>query len=126
MSIENRALTSCKARLLKAEADYCLSNGNERTKSKKYQQVRLFKFIYEAVQYYINRPEWIPITVSPPEVDADILITVATGQVYSGQLRANGTYTADIFPDGCDQVNAIAWMPFPDGYNPQKRDGGGK
>jgi len=54
MSIENRALSSCKARLGKAEADYNMSNGNANTKKKKYQQVRLFRYILNAVEYYIE------------------------------------------------------------------------
>lgn len=123
MSIENRALTSCKARLLKAEADYCLSNRNERTKSKKYQQVRLFKFIYEAVQYYINRPRWTHVTEAlPTGDDGMVLITDKEGSVYTAYLGSDGVFIVDALTVELGQVdvNVVAWMPMPKPYESKK------
>lgn len=124
MSIENRALTSCKVRMLKAEADYNLSRGNAKTKANKFQQVRMFRFIYDAVQYFINRPRWTHVTKALPAPGVDILMTIDmtidNGKVYSGYLRDDGVFIADAFPDGCDHVNVMAWMPMPKPYEPEK------
>lgn len=67
-----------------------------------------------------NNQGWIPVTERLPEIEADVLVSLRSLDVYTG-FRANTEGCFYVDGEGYVEIeNVLAWQPLPSPYKPEE------